>query len=171
MQNENVEDMEKENDVTEEVETLFKTMTIKNLKKYESQIRTDIESKKQELRIMVGERYRDLIDAADSIMEMRTCAKEINENLIIFKIIEKKKLIYPIAAEIKLLVDTPEQIYEINKKFNNSIYGNNFLLKKIWNALENHKYLKAACLYMIAKLVYKHLQSSEEAKHLKIMVI
>jgi len=120
---------------------------------------------------MVGERYRDLIDAADSIMEMQTCAKEINEkfnylqdysNISNLKnkikiqneegvdkaIEEKKKLIYPIAAEIKLLVDTPEQI---------------------WNALENHKYLKAACLYMIAKLVYKHLQSSEEAKHLKIM--
>ncbi|ORX84964.1 hypothetical protein BCR32DRAFT_291026 [Anaeromyces robustus] len=171
MQNENVENMEKENDVTEEVETLFKTMTIKNLKKYESQVRNDIESKKQELRIMVGERYRDLIDAADSIMEMQSSAKNINEkfntlqeysNISNLKnkikiqneegvdkaFEEKKKLIYPIAAEIKLLVDTPEQI---------------------WNALENHKYLKAACLYMIAKLVYKHLQSSEEAKHLQIM--
>ena len=39
MQNDNIEEMDKENDVTEEVETLFKTMTIKNLKKYESQIR------------------------------------------------------------------------------------------------------------------------------------
>jgi len=28
----------------------------------------------------------------------------------LFKIEEKKKLIYPIAAEIKLLVDTPEQV-------------------------------------------------------------
>ncbi|ORX55392.1 hypothetical protein BCR36DRAFT_581417 [Piromyces finnis] len=120
---------------------------------------------------MVGERYRDLIDAADSIMEMQTSANDINKkfnnlqdycNISNLKskikiqnedgvdkaIEEKKKIIYPIAAEIKLLVDTPEQI---------------------WNALENHKYLKAACLYMIAKLVYKHLQSSEEAKYLQIM--
>jgi len=39
MQSENIEETEIENDVTEEVETLFKTMTIKNLKKYESQVR------------------------------------------------------------------------------------------------------------------------------------
>jgi len=39
MQNDNIEEMDKENDVTEEVETLFKTKTIKNLKKYESQVR------------------------------------------------------------------------------------------------------------------------------------
>lgn len=39
MENEIVENVEKDNDVTEEVETLFKTMTIKNLKKYESQVR------------------------------------------------------------------------------------------------------------------------------------
>ncbi|CAJ0867774.1 8044_t:CDS:10 [Entrophospora sp. SA101] len=122
--------------------------------------RSDVEKMKQELRQMVGERYRDLIDAADSIVNMRHCAISIQQELINMQdscdvdtlkrsvrsqIDEGKKGIkdgkkhyhYTAAAQIKLLVDVPEQI---------------------WRSLENHKYLNASRLYLIARLVYKNLQ-------------
>ncbi|KAJ3088095.1 Golgi transport complex subunit 1 [Quaeritorhiza haematococci] len=132
--------------------------------------RADIERKKQELRLMVGERYRDLIDAADSIQSMRKSATAVQEMFDKMQqscdiqslkrniqqkayqnrdqaAEDKKRLLYPIAAQIKLLVDTPEQI---------------------WHAMENHHYLRASRLYLIAKLVHKNLQSTKEAASLKL---
>uniref|UniRef100_A0A3Q2GLP1 Conserved oligomeric Golgi complex subunit 1 n=1 Tax=Cyprinodon variegatus TaxID=28743 RepID=A0A3Q2GLP1_CYPVA len=41
----------------------------------------EIEQKKEELRQMVGERYRDLIDAADTIGEMRQCSGSLVESI------------------------------------------------------------------------------------------
>ena len=39
--------------------------------------RGTIENKKEELRQLVGERYRDLIDAADTIVTMASSAAEV----------------------------------------------------------------------------------------------
>ncbi|KAJ3193653.1 Golgi transport complex subunit 1 [Irineochytrium annulatum] len=102
-------------------------------------MRKDIETKKQDLRIMVGERYRDLLEAADSVQAMKDAAvriqsvflqvqegcdvnvlkNEVRKELEKGKdtaLEEKKRLIYPVAAQIKLLVDTPEQVVIITLK-------------------------------------------------------
>ncbi|KAF0488714.1 Conserved oligomeric golgi complex subunit 1 [Gigaspora margarita] len=143
---------------------LFVKHSIPELRALEKRTRSDIEKKKQELRLMVGERYRDLIDAADSIVNMRHCALSIQEELHHMQDScdvnalkstvkaqinedkkgtkdEKKHHLYSSAAQIKLLVDVPEQI---------------------WRSLESHKYLNASRLYLIAKLVYKNLQAHNE---------
>ncbi|CAJ0758029.1 6353_t:CDS:10 [Entrophospora sp. SA101] len=148
------------NDSTLNPDDLFVKYTIPEVRALEQKTRSDVEKMKQELRQMVGERYRDLIDAADSIVNMRHCAISIQQELINMQdscdvdtlkrsvrsqIDEGKKGIkdgkkhyhYTAAAQIKLLVDVPEQI---------------------WRSLENHKYLNASRLYLIARLVYKNLQ-------------
>ncbi|CAG8451705.1 3524_t:CDS:10, partial [Ambispora leptoticha] len=152
---------------TLDADELFVRNSISELRDMEKNIRIDIENKKQELRLMVGERYRDLIDAADSIVNMRHSALSIQEELYKMQdscnvyslkqtvsaqidedkkgtkaisnhnIDDRKYHLYSSAAQIKLLVDVPEQI---------------------WRSLENHKYLNASRLYLIAKLVYKNLQ-------------
>ena len=43
--------------------------------------RKDIEEKKQELRRLVGARYRDLIDSADSIIQMRDLVKDLDAKM------------------------------------------------------------------------------------------
>ncbi|KAI8900022.1 hypothetical protein BC833DRAFT_583356 [Globomyces pollinis-pini] len=58
----------------------------------------------------------------------------INDNL------SGKSALYPIAAQIRLLVITPEQI---------------------WNALESGNYLNAGRIFLIARLVFANLQSPE----------
>lgn len=62
---------------------------------------------------------------------------------------EKKNKIYRIACQIKLLVDTPEQI---------------------WHGLESTKYLVACRLFLIARQIFNNLQSRNE-KDLKVMVM
>uniref|UniRef100_A0AAR2KB73 Conserved oligomeric Golgi complex subunit 1 n=1 Tax=Pygocentrus nattereri TaxID=42514 RepID=A0AAR2KB73_PYGNA len=49
----------------------FFRYSTEEIRAVERKIRGEIEQKKEELRQMVGERYRDLIDAADTIGEMR----------------------------------------------------------------------------------------------------
>ncbi|GES99501.1 conserved oligomeric Golgi complex subunit 1-like [Rhizophagus clarus] len=147
-----------------DADELFIKHSVPELRSLEKRTRSDIEEKKQELRLMVGERYRDLIDAADSIVNMRKCALSIQEELhhmqdscdvhALKRSVrtqvnednkgskdEKKYHLYSSAAQIKLLVDVPEQI---------------------WRSLESHKYLNASRLYLIAKLVYKNLQAHDD---------
>uniref|UniRef100_A0A8C6RWY6 Conserved oligomeric Golgi complex subunit 1 n=1 Tax=Nannospalax galili TaxID=1026970 RepID=A0A8C6RWY6_NANGA len=54
---------------------LFETYGAEEIRGLERQVRAEIEHKKEELRQMVGERYRDLIEAADTIGQMRRCAE------------------------------------------------------------------------------------------------
>ncbi|XP_023569764.1 conserved oligomeric Golgi complex subunit 1-like [Octodon degus] len=54
---------------------LFETHGAEEIRGLERQVRAEIERKKEELRQMVGERYRDLIEAADTISQMCRCAE------------------------------------------------------------------------------------------------
>ncbi|KAJ3044596.1 Golgi transport complex subunit 1 [Rhizophlyctis rosea] len=154
-----------------DADTLLEKHSIPELRGMETKIKADIDRKKQDLRLMVGERYRDLIEAADSIRSMKDSSLSVRLNFdhiqskcavdALKKEAEEetqkgkndaaekqKQLLYPVAAQIKLLVDTPEQI---------------------WHALENHQYLRASRLYLLAKKVFGNLQVSPEAASLKLM--
>ncbi|KXS19591.1 hypothetical protein M427DRAFT_453916 [Gonapodya prolifera JEL478] len=113
---------------------------------------------------MVGESYRDIIAASQSISDMQSLSRDVGAALTSVRDTcdsnslknkatdaknagkdlaqeEKKRLFYPIAAQIKLLVDTPEEL---------------------WYAIESHEYLQAAHAFLLAKLVYRNLQTSAE---------
>lgn len=117
-------------------DALFEENTIKEIQEIEKKLRNDIERKKEELRQMVGERYRDLMEAADTITEMREIAKSVTShikamekhctalqrhnvssgilNTVKLKVAEKRKkseMLYSIASLTKILMDTPAKIY------------------------------------------------------------
>lgn len=60
---------------------LFETYNTEQIRRIERKVRGEIEQKKEELRQMVGERYRDLIDAADTIGEMRQCSESVVQSV------------------------------------------------------------------------------------------
>ncbi|XP_031572017.1 conserved oligomeric Golgi complex subunit 1-like [Actinia tenebrosa] len=153
-----------------DVNTLFVEHSIEEIRALEKKTRGDIEKKKEELRLMVGERYRDLIDAADTITEMKDYTKKITTSVgDIQKQCKElhqshrcygvggspsvkptsgsphsKNGFYSLAAQMKLLVDTPE---------------------KIWSALERQQYLKATQLYLLSHHIVSilHLNSGSGA--------
>ncbi|KAI8578447.1 hypothetical protein K450DRAFT_246858 [Umbelopsis ramanniana AG] len=145
-------------------EDLFTQMSVYELRGLERKTRAEIEEKKQELRSMVGEQYRDLISAADAIVSMKKAAHAVQSKFDLMQVAcdvdtihqkttkikpgndsgednEKKRYLYVSAAQMKLLVDVPEQI---------------------WHALENDLYLEASRLFLLAKMVYKNLQIEED---------
>ena len=60
---------------------LFERYNTEEIRTIERRVRGGIEQKKEELRQMVGERYRDLIDAADTIGEMRQCSESVVKSI------------------------------------------------------------------------------------------
>ncbi|KAJ6690061.1 hypothetical protein OIU85_006352 [Salix viminalis] len=142
-----------------DAESLFRTKTISEIRNVESATRQQIEEKKEELRQLVGNRYRDLIDSADSIVHMESYCESISHNiasihinirsLSVSPLSETPKFtnpgptrgkFYGIACRVKYLVDTPENI---------------------WGCLDEFMFLEAAGRYKRAKHVQSKLMSSD----------
>ncbi|XP_063691295.1 conserved oligomeric Golgi complex subunit 1-like [Bolinopsis microptera] len=143
-------------------EDLFSQYTINEIQRNFKKIQRDIESKKSELRTMVGERYRELINTADTIAEMENTVKDIRTTLDSIQTscklerissIEKeeehskKEEFWSIASQMKLLVDTPE---------------------KIWHAMENKQFLIAGQLYLLSRHIVTnlHIGNGAASQHL-----
>lgn len=60
---------------------LFERHNTEQIRQIERKVREEIEQKKEELRQMVGERYRHLIDVADTIGEMRQCSESVVQSI------------------------------------------------------------------------------------------
>ncbi|KAI1316956.1 Golgi transport complex subunit 1 [Mortierella claussenii] len=157
-----------------DADELFMKLSVPELNVYERRTRQDIENKKQELRTMVGERYRDLIGAADCIVRMKETAFAVQDNIARMRescdvhalkrsvaaktkkaqsgeIDDMKKSLYTSAAQIKLLADVPEQI---------------------WRNMESSSYLTASRLYLISKAIYKNLSvgmEDHDSQSVKVM--
>ncbi|XP_036366016.1 conserved oligomeric Golgi complex subunit 1 isoform X4 [Octopus sinensis] len=142
---------------------MFEKYTIQEIREIEKKNRLDIERKKEELRIMVGERYRDLIEAADTITDMKKSSQNVMNS--ISKIEELCKQLkqnhlakgtsyihrpladksrkqtenhfYSVASQIKLLLDMPE---------------------KMWSAVDSQEFLLAAQAFLLSRHVHTGLQ-------------
>ncbi|XP_040294676.1 conserved oligomeric Golgi complex subunit 1 isoform X1 [Bufo bufo] len=141
---------------------LFEAHSAEEIRVLERKVRAEIEQKKEELRQMVGERYRDLIEAADTIGEMRKSAGLVVEavrdmerycgalkskpspasGLRGSSAAQSQERFYSTAAQIKLLLEIPE---------------------KIWSAMESSQYLRATQLYLLCCHLHTHLQLDSSA--------
>ncbi|KYO30915.1 conserved oligomeric Golgi complex subunit 1 isoform X1 [Alligator mississippiensis] len=124
-----------------EAAALFEAHTAVELRAVERRLRAGIEQKREELRQMVGERYRDLIEAADTIADMRLSADRLLSAVTGLQrgkpagparpcpvAPASQETFYMLAAQIKLLLEVPE---------------------RIWSAMEASHYLQATRLYLL----------------------
>ncbi|XP_058025893.1 conserved oligomeric Golgi complex subunit 1 isoform X1 [Ahaetulla prasina] len=145
------------------IESLFEKHTTAELRGVERQLRAGIEGKREELRQMVGERYRDLIEAADTIAEMRVSAEHLLEAVRGLQqrrargraaglaassqretMCQPQEKFYCLAAQIQLLLQIPE---------------------KIWSAMESSQYLSATRLYLLCCHLRGLLQLDSSGTH------
>ncbi|XP_068622543.1 conserved oligomeric Golgi complex subunit 1 [Battus philenor] len=149
---------------------LFQTHSITEIDQVQKKLQYEIERKREELRAMVGERYRDLIQAADTIEEMKgttsSTLNHINEMMVACKSLHKTHLtgfkvqeppriqslqlntnpVHAIAVQVKLLMEIPE---------------------KIWKCIEADDFVKASQLFIMARHVNTGLQLQIGGKNLK----
>ncbi|KAF8323197.1 hypothetical protein DL93DRAFT_2223145 [Clavulina sp. PMI_390] len=141
---------------------LFTRLSVSEVKAIHAKLRHDADSKQDELRTMVGERYRDLLQASTSIISIASVSKTVTstlEELEQASTAESGSSVQPIprkstaateasdlptlqslSAHMKLLLDAPEQL---------------------WRLLEAHNYLHAAWLFLLSRVVYRSLTRDE----------
>ncbi|KAL3343726.1 hypothetical protein AABB24_027313 [Solanum stoloniferum] len=147
----------------QDAELLFRTKPIAEIRNVEAATRKQIQDKSEELRQLVGNRYRDLIDSADSIVLMKSSCESISANIaaihhgIIHSLSSTvaespksvvssdpaKARIYGIACRVKYLVDTPENI---------------------WGCLDESMFLESSARYARAKHVHHSLHRNKDYK-------
>lgn len=146
---------------------LFEQYSIKQIHEIEQSIRADIEKKKEDLRQMVGERYRDLIEAADTIGQMQQTSANVKQYVAQLtdqcRSLQSKPSTpaaarpehwalshhYTVLAEVKLLVDLPS---------------------KLWGEAERECWGRAACLQRLGQHVLWHLQLDSGLEPWKALV-
>ncbi|CAL9751428.1 unnamed protein product [Musa acuminata subsp. burmannicoides] len=132
-----------------DAESLFRSKSIPEIRAGEAATRREIKAKEEELRQLVGESYRDLIDSADSILLIRSSCESIDSNLAaidaavgslsapaaapVLSPNPARARVYGIASRVKYLVDTPENI---------------------WGCLDESMLLEASGRYLRAKEVH-----------------
>ena len=113
---------------------LFRTNSIANLRGMLSKIQTEISQKKSLQRTCVGQRYRDVIQASDSIATMEVLVTEFQEILGNNDLLKGNLTTSPIEAQsivnskelssvqaaihLQLLVWVPEEVYRTKDYLN-----------------------------------------------------
>ncbi|CAA2991649.1 conserved oligomeric Golgi complex subunit 1 [Olea europaea subsp. europaea] len=151
-------------DGIQDAESLFRTKSISDIRIVEATTRKQISDKSDELRQLVGNRYRDLIDSADSIVLMKSSSESISANIdaihnailhSLFSPVDSPRSpnvtfnpararIYGFACRVKYLVDTPENI---------------------WGCLDESMFLEASARYVRAKHVHFNLVNTKDSKN------
>ncbi|KZT02444.1 uncharacterized protein LAESUDRAFT_706143 [Laetiporus sulphureus 93-53] len=129
--------------------------TVSEVRTVQQRLRANAEAKQEELRLMVGERYRDLLQASTSIISIAESSKRVLEVFHeMCDIVGAAKLpctpkrsstsaedehleaLQSLSAHLKLLLDAPEHL---------------------WRFMERKLYLHAAWLFMTARAVHRTL--------------
>ncbi|PIL31763.1 hypothetical protein GSI_06467 [Ganoderma sinense ZZ0214-1] len=138
---------------------LFVKHNVSEIRTIQQRLRADADAKQEELRLMVGERYRDLLQASTSILaldkssqhvldtleEMRGTVKAISPARSPKRTAtgEDKHLqaLQSLSAHVKLLLDAPEHL---------------------WRLMERKSYLNAAWLFLLARVVHRALSQESD---------
>ncbi|KAF8913112.1 hypothetical protein CPB84DRAFT_1812046 [Gymnopilus junonius] len=141
---------------------LFTKYTVTEVKVVQQRLRADANAKQEELRMMVGERYRDLLQASSSIISIASSSQRVVDALKESKDSISSQHPLPVtpktaaidgigdghlytlqvlSAHIKLLLDAPEHL---------------------WRLIERKKYFQAAWLFLLARVVHRALVRNDE---------
>ncbi|KAJ3555319.1 hypothetical protein NM688_g2642 [Phlebia brevispora] len=134
---------------------LFTKHTVAEVKLIQQRLRDDADAKQEELRLMVGERYRDLLQASTSIISISESSKRVVTTLSDMQCTaasgesvhspkaalsgqgdSQLQTLQSLAAHMKLLLDAPEHL---------------------WRLLERKLYLYAAWLFLLSRVVHHSL--------------
>ncbi|KAF9486293.1 hypothetical protein BDN70DRAFT_869769 [Pholiota conissans] len=141
---------------------LFSKYTVSEVRAVEHRLRADANAKQEELRLMVGERYRDLLQASSAIISIAKSSQRVLDALEESKeaIISQHDLPLPpktasidglddrhlvslqvLSAHMKLLLDAPEHL---------------------WRLIERKQYFQAAWLFLLSRVVHRALVHQDE---------
>eukprot|EP00045_Choanoeca_perplexa_P016469 m.223513 g.223513 ORF g.223513 m.223513 type:complete len:936 (-) comp17271_c0_seq2:16-2823(-) len=146
----------------DKADALFQQHTISEIQSSHNKINRDIDKKRQELRTMVGGKYRQLLEAADDMIAMAKVSAQVvasidglkhgcealhnepetrSSSISTSSGTDMNDPIFTVGVQVKLLLDSPE---------------------RIWGCLETDDYELAVYTFYLARFVHKGL-SAESA--------
>lgn len=134
------------------MKSLFTQLNLEEIKKKQDENRKKIEGKKEELRHLVVTRYRDLIDSADSIVQMKRVSEEFITSL------EEAEQIFKAFYHPPI----PEAKPQASQNVQNQVQILSEFPEKIWTALDDHDSYQATICYFQAQSFLKDISSSKE---------
>ncbi|KAL5494903.1 hypothetical protein ACEPAI_365 [Sanghuangporus weigelae] len=146
---------------------IFAKHTVHEVKTISLRLRSEVDAKQQELRLMVGERYRDLLEASSSIISMAESSKRAVDTVAMMKC---KVLTDPVAEQSKSRVSKDDDLDDADLKIYQSLAAHlKFLVdapEHLWRLLERKQCLHAAWLFLLSRVVYRSLmdQDSDEGQ-------
>ncbi|EMD41913.1 hypothetical protein CERSUDRAFT_90499 [Gelatoporia subvermispora B] len=138
---------------------IFSKYTISEVRTVQRRLKSDADAKQEELRLMRRERYRDLLQASTSIISMSKSSQGVLDALADVREVisltagmqtsrrpsveedQRLRALQSLSAHLKLLLDTPEHL---------------------WRLLESKKYLHAAWLFLLARVVHRALVTEDD---------
>ncbi|CAF3912004.1 unnamed protein product [Rotaria magnacalcarata] len=147
-----------------DIDSIFVKYTINEIRDIDEKIKVDMERKKEELRSMVGERYRDLIEAADAIFEMKTCAKGVEQfvHLLNDKCSKIDHTLLTQSTSSNTITDKqlPRLTFVVSIKILTETR------RRCWMSLEANNFAAAARQYLLAQHMASSLSSSTNDEQL-----
>ncbi|KAJ2237894.1 hypothetical protein H4R99_000616 [Coemansia sp. RSA 1722] len=155
----------------EDVDGLFSRLSVAEMRQYDQRLQRHMEHMRRQMRKVAADHYPELIDAADSVVAMDGLSASISMQMSRLRGMledaqqagqkdastdETRKHVqrandsaddaardrlYAVAAQVKVLVDTPELV---------------------WKALAARHFLQASLLYLIAREIHQRLGSVSE---------
>ncbi|XP_066149869.1 conserved oligomeric Golgi complex subunit 1 [Euwallacea fornicatus] len=155
-----------------DVNKLFEEHSVDEIVEIEKLLDGEIERKRNDLRSMVGDRYKDILAASDAIKSMKT----ISENIV--------SSIDEITKTCEMLVDNPNiqsslpvvqsvdqrQLYE-ERVLLIQVRLAIFLNEKIWTALDQECNLDATQYYLLAQHIYMGLNLTKKEYLSKLVLL
>ena len=137
-----------------DVDELFETTGVLEIKSLSENLTKDYDQKREDLRTMVGERYRDLMEAADTIIKMKETAGSVVDHI---RLIQDN--IYPDEVEIKDEQNEDDQdlVDESDLALGAQIKLLMDCSEMMWTGVDHEDYLAASVVYLLARHVHTNL--------------
>ncbi|KAF7979429.1 hypothetical protein HWV62_42566 [Athelia sp. TMB] len=146
---------------------LFTQCTVAEVKAFQLQLRTDADAKQEELRLMVGERYRDLLQASTSIISIARSSKHVKDALEEIKDTILSQEQPPLPKKASLVNKEGESSrppvlpQDAHLQTLQLLSAHIKLLldapEHLWRLIERKKYFQAAWLFLLARVVHRAL--------------
>ncbi len=149
------------------VEDIFAKYTVSEIRQLVRDLQHESDKKREDLRTLVGERYRDLMDAAETIIGMRNSSNEVVDKirLVMDGTTEATQITGRIAADSKSKGKDP---YATNNEDDSqlALAAQIKLLMDIpemmWSSVDTRDFLRATKLFLFARHIHTNLSICED---------
>ncbi|XP_017849287.1 conserved oligomeric Golgi complex subunit 1 isoform X2 [Drosophila busckii] len=150
------------------VDTLFEQHSVSEIDAVQKKIQMVVENKREELRTMVGERYRDLLKAADTIAAMQSSAGTLIEQVHCIqsncRSLNEQQLLgfktTPVACEADILLQQRTASKQLNNYYSTMVQIKllTSLPELIWTHIDQEQFYAATELFIFSRHISTGLQ-------------